>query len=106
MKEELSKIEVGCVDQLKQLKDEQDVLEGRIKAMDEMKASVAESVYLRVRSDYVAKRDALEAQAKPLRAETREQYAKLAALMESLEAELERITLDGQEIELRHQLGE
>ena len=49
MKEELSKIEVGCVDQLKQLKDEQDVLEGRIKAMDEMKASVAESVYLRVR---------------------------------------------------------
>ena len=106
MKEELSKIEVGCVDQLKQLKDEQDVLEGRIKAMDDMKSSVAEAVYLRVRSDYVAKRDALDAQAKPLRAETREQYAKLAALMESLEAELERITLDGQEVELRHQLGE
>ena len=106
MKEELSKIEVGCVDQLKQLKDEQDVLEGRIKAMDDMKSSVAEAVYLRVRSDYVAKRDALEAQAKPLRADTREQYAKLSALMEAVVAELERITLDGQEVELRHQLGE
>jgi hypothetical protein len=106
VKEELSKIEVGCVDQLKQLKDEQDVLEGRIKAMDDMKSSVAEAVYLRVRSDYAAKRDALETQAKPLREQTREQYAKLAKLSESLEAELERITLDGQEVELRHQLGE
>ncbi len=106
MKDELNAIELACVDQLKTLKDEKDVLEGRIKAMDDMKSSVAEAVYLRVRSDYAAKRDTLEAQSAPLREKAREQYAKLLGISRKLEAEQETIKLDRQEIELRHQLGE
>lgn len=106
MKQELSSIELACTDALKTLKDETEVLEGRIKAMDDMKSSVAETVYLRVRTDYVAKRDQLEAQARPLRQEAREQYAKLLAALSELEAAEETVKLDKQEVELRHQLGE
>ena len=106
MKQELSSIELACTDALKTLKDETEVLEGRIKAMDDMKSSVAETVYLRVRTDYVAKRDQLEAQARPLRQEAREQYAKLLAALAELEAADETVKLDKQEVELRHQLGE
>jgi hypothetical protein len=106
MKDELNAIELACVDQLKTLKDDKDVLEGRIKAMDDMKSSVAEAVYLRVRSDYAAKRDALEAQSAPLREKARDQYAKLLGISRKLEAEQETIKLDKEEIELRHKLGE
>jgi hypothetical protein len=106
VKDELNAIELACVDQLKTLKDEKDVLDGRIKAMDDMKSSVAEAVYLRVRSDYAAKRDALEAQSQPLREKAREQYAKLLGISRKLEAEQETIKLDREEIELRHKLGE
>jgi hypothetical protein len=106
VQEQLAKIETVCADALKALKDEQDVLEGRIKAMDDMKGNVAEAVYLRVRSDYVAKRDALEADARPQRDKARAEYAKLQAVLSELEAANEAITLDRQELELRHQLGE
>ncbi len=106
MKEELEKIELACVDQLKALKDEQDVLGGRMQAMDDMKASVAEAVYLRVRADYKAKHDGLESQAIPLRAKVREQYAKLSDLLGDVGRQQEAVKLDRQEIELRHQLGE
>ncbi len=59
MNEQLSAIDTSCTEALKTLKDEQDVLDGRVKAMDEKKGSVAESVYKRVRGDYIARREEL-----------------------------------------------
>jgi hypothetical protein len=106
VQEQLSQIDTACVDALKALKDEQDVLDGRVKAMDEMKGNVAEAVYLRVRSDYVAKRDALEAEARPQRDKARGEYTRLQAILSELETATEAINLDRQELELRHQLGE
>jgi hypothetical protein len=106
MQDPFSAIDAGCIDALTRLKDEQDVLDQRIKAMDEMKASVAEAVYLRVRSDYVARRNALEEQARPLRDSARGEYAKLAVILAELESAHEAIEFDRQEIELRHKLGE
>jgi hypothetical protein len=106
MNEQLSAIDTSCTEALKTLKDEQDVLDGRVKAMDEKKGSVAESVYKRVRGDYVARREELEKQARPLRQTAREQYAKLVALLAELESAAETVKLDRQEIELRHELGE
>ena len=82
------------------------MLDGRVKAMDEKKGSVAESVYKRVRGDYIARREELEKQAKPLRQTAREQYAKLVALLAELESAAETVKLDRQEIELRHELGD
>lgn len=106
MHDQLSAIDATCIEALTRLRQEQDVLDQRVKAMDEMKASVAEAVYLRVRADYVAKRNALEEQARPLRETARAEYAKLAAVLAELESAHESIQLDRQEIELRHRLGE
>jgi len=106
MNEQLSAIDTSCTEALKTLKDEQDVLDGRVKAMDDKKGSVAESVYKRVRGDYVARREELEKQARPLRQTAREQYAKLVSLLAELESAAETVKLDRQEIELRHELGE
>ena len=106
MQDELDRIETSSIDALKKLKDEQDVLEGRIASMDELKGNVAEAVYIRVRADYASRLDALRAEAQPLKVEARTQYASLKALIDKLESAHEAITLDRQEVELRHKLGE
>ncbi len=106
MQEQLSQIDLSISDALKEIKDEQVVLDGRVKAMDDMKGNVAEQVYLRVRSDYMARRDTLEAKARPLREQAREHYARLGQILATLEADHEAIRLDREEINLRHQLGE
>lgn len=106
MADDIAQIDASCIDSLKQLKDEQDVLDQRIQAMDDMKSSVAEAVYLRVRADYAAKRNGLEEQSRPLRDKARVEYARLMQILDELEAAHETVKLDQQEIELRHTLGE
>ncbi|HVF35693.1 MAG TPA: hypothetical protein VND91_10265, partial [Candidatus Saccharimonadia bacterium] len=86
MQEELARIDVAPADALKALKDEQDVLEGRIKTMEEKKADFAEAVYTRVKGDYSARLDALRAQARPLKEQARGQYAQLKSILTTLEA--------------------
>lgn len=103
---ELSQIDVSPLDALMTLKAELDTLEARLQAMDERRASVAEQVYLRVRSDYESRRATLEQQAAPLKAAAREQFAKLFALLSRSEADHEAARLDREEIEFRHSLGE
>lgn len=106
MQEQLAKIDVAPADALKALKDEQDVLEGRIRTMEEKRADVADAVYHRVRADYSARLDALRAQAHPLKEQASAQYRELRAILATLEAAHEAVKLDRQEIELRHTLGE
>lgn len=104
--EELGGIDVKPVDALKELKRERDVLDERLKQMESLKGEVAEAVYLRVRADYETRTKSLEQQAAPLRVEAREQYTALTRLLERFNADHEAVTLDRQEIELRHKLGE
>lgn len=106
MQDELNRIETAPIDALKTLKDEEDVLEGRIASMDGLKGDVAEAVYARVRADYAARLDALRAEAQPLKQQARTQYALLRALLARLDAEAESMKLDREEVELRHKLGE
>jgi hypothetical protein len=103
---ELGAIDVAPVDALKELKRERDVLDERLKQMDAIKSEVAEPVYIRVRADYETRCRSLEQQADPLRGKAREQYANLTRLLERFKADHEAVTLDRQEIELRHKLGE
>lgn len=104
--EELGAIDVKPVDALKELKRERDVLDERLKQMESLKGEVAEAVYLRVRADYETRTKSLEEQAAPLRVAAREQYTALTRLLERFNADHEAVTLDRQEIELRHKLGE
>jgi hypothetical protein len=103
---ELNHIDVSALDALMQLKAELETLEVRLQAMDERRSTVAEQVYLRVRSDYETQRKALEQQAAPLKASAREQYARLYALLSRSEADHEAARLDREEIDFRHSLGE
>jgi len=106
VQEELSGIDTSPIEALKTLKDEHDVLDGRIKAMEEIKESVAAAVYVRVHADYATRLEALQAQSRPLKEQAREQYANLKRIVAKLEADHEAVKLDKQEVELRHQLGE
>lgn len=106
MQEELSGIDTSSIEALKALKDEHDVLDGRIKAMEEIKDSVAAAVYVRVHADYATRLEALQSQSRPLKEQAREQYANLKRIVARLEADTEAVKLDKQEVELRHQLGE
>jgi hypothetical protein len=104
--EALGAIDLSAIDSLKTLKQEQDQLSERLQAMDELKASVATAVYLRVRGDYQQRLSALEDQASPLKQAARDQYARLRGLLDRFEADHEAVKLDQQELELRNKLGE
>ncbi len=104
--EALGAIDLSAIDSLKTLKLEQDQLSERLAAMDELKASVATAVYLRVRGDYEQRVQGLEQQASPLKQAARDQYARLRGLLDRFEADHEAVKLDQQELELRNKLGE
>lgn len=102
----LEAIDVTAVDALKKLKAEQDVLAERLAQLEGRRSGVAEPVYLRVRGDYETRSSELEQQSTPLRQAARTQFSLLASLLDRYTGDHEAITLDRQEIELRHQLGE
>ena len=102
----LNAIDLSAIESLKKLKLEQDVLDERLKAMEDLKAQVANAVYLRVREDYQKRQQSLDEQSRPLKQAARDQYARLRTLLERFEADHEAVKLDQQELELRHKLGE
>jgi hypothetical protein len=106
MHDQLEQIDLGPLDELMTIKAELDTLDTRLDAMEERKANVAEAVYLRVRSDYESRRQALEQQAAPLKSAAREQYARLFTMLSRSEADHQAIQLDREEVEFRHSLGE
>lgn len=102
----LEAIDVSAVESLKTLKSEQDVLTERLQQLEEKRSAVAETVYLRVRGDYETRNREIEQKAAPLKQEARVQFLALSSLLDRYTADHEAITLDRQEIDLRHQLGE
>lgn len=102
----LEAIDVSAVDALKTLKAEQDILVERLQQLEEKRSAVAEPVYLRVRGDYEARNRELEQKAAPLKQQARIQFQELSTLLDRYAGDHEALTLDRQEIELRHQLGE
>jgi FHA domain-containing protein len=102
----LDAIDLSAIESLKKLKLEQDVLDERLKAMEDLKGEVANAVYLRVREDYQKRQNSLDEQSRPLKQAARDQYARLRTLLARFEADHEAVKLDQQELELRHKLGE
>lgn len=102
----LEAIDVSAVDALKTLKAEQDILAERLQQLEDKRSAVAEPVYLRVRGDYETRNRELDQKAAPLKQQARIQFQELSTLLDRYAGDHEAITLDRQEIELRHQLGE
>jgi len=102
----LGQIDTRSLEDLRSIKREQEVLEERLSAMEKKKAEVADQVYLRVRSDYESRREALEASARPLKDQVRAQYASLRSLLDRSRAQVAESELNRQELEFRYSLGE
>lgn len=102
----LEAIDVSAVDALKTVKAEQDILAERLQQLEEKRSAVAEPVYLRVRGDYETRNRELEQKAAPLKQQARVQFQELSTLLDRYAGDHEAVTLDRQEIDLRHQLGE
>ncbi|MGE5235542.1 MAG: hypothetical protein ACM3O7_04225, partial [Acidobacteriota bacterium] len=67
MLEELQHIDTSAIDELKAIKQEQEVLQQRLAKMDDKKGAVSQAVYDRVKSDYQTRHRKLEERARPLK---------------------------------------
>lgn len=102
----LDDADLGVVDALRALKQDVDLLRGRLTALQGMQGNLSDAVYRRVHDDYAQRLKELEARSAPLRAQARLAYAGLRDRLAAIQTAHASIQLDRQEIELRHQLGE
>lgn len=106
MLEELQKIDVTAIEELMEIKREREVISTRLARMQQEQANVSEVVVRRVRRDYESRLSGLDRKAAPLKERARQEYAKLKALLDRLEAQHQSARLDREEVEFRNRLGE
>jgi len=106
MREELGQIDLSPIADLVRIKGEEQILADRLGKMDGQKAKVSGVVYQRVRRDYETRRAALEAESRPLKERARREYAKLQVLRGRAEKAVEEASLQKEELDFRHELGE
>ncbi len=106
MLEELDGIDVSAIEELEDIKKEQESLQQRLEKMEGQESSVSPKVFERVREDYKARHKKLEEKARPLKQRAQAAYAVLRGLIDRMVADLRSATLDTEELQLRHELGE
>ncbi len=104
--DELRQIDTTAIEQLCEIKREQEVLQHRLAMMEEKHEMVSEAVYERVRNDYQSRHREFEDKARPLKTQARQEYATLHTLRKQIKSTLEAVHLDKEELEFRHELGE
>jgi FHA domain len=106
MLEELKGIDIAAVGELRRLKDEGDVLRGRLTAMEAKRGSVSDEVFSRVSDDYQGRLADLDERARPLKEAAQRELAKLRDLLARLDGQARGATLAREELEFRRSLGE
>jgi len=106
MLQKLKSIDVAAVKRLIKLRKEQECLQGFINKACDLKSSIDEEIFERVVDDYRERASTLEAEAQPLKAEAREQYARLRDLLEEINAGLQEASAVKDEMEFRQRIGE
>ena len=106
MLETLLHIDTAPAKKLAKMRQEQDVLRGFVQRVKEEKDKVSAIAFQRVLDDYESRYAVLEKQAEPLRDEARREYQKLRSVYEQFRSGFDRATVDKQELELRHVVGE
>ncbi|PIE02418.1 MAG: hypothetical protein CSA81_07065 [Acidobacteria bacterium] len=99
-------LDYSAIETLKELKEEKEVILGRIEKMEEKKDSVSSQVYKNVSADYHRRLGSIEQKAEPLKNEVRSEYVKLKTKKAVYQDELKKIELEKEELVFRHQLGE
>jgi hypothetical protein len=106
MLQRLKSIDVSAVKRLVKLRKEQECLQGYIDKAVDLKSSIEEEIFERVVDDYRERASTLAAEAQPLKAEAREQYAQLRDLLEEINSGLQEARAVKDEMEFRHRIGE
>ena len=106
MSEKLRAIDTSAIEKLAKIKEEQDRLISYQRKADEIKDTVDDTIYRRVRADYASRTSAFEQEAKPLKDEARKEYEKLCAIYDQLNQALDKALGVKQELEFRHAVEE
>ncbi|MEO7794613.1 MAG: FHA domain-containing protein [Thermoanaerobaculia bacterium] len=106
MIEEPPQVDDSVLASLTEMRSERDALRQRLTRMQEAASEVSEQVLARVRSDYEARIAALDEKAAPLKQAARAEHGRLTPMLDKAREACEVLRLDGEEIELRHKLGE
>ncbi|MCC7043094.1 MAG: FHA domain-containing protein [Acidobacteria bacterium] len=104
--DELRAIDTSVLDQLLEMRQEEVRIEEYRQRADTMKEAVDPLVWQRVVTDYKSRLAALEAQARPLKAQARKEYAKLRVLLDRITAEQKAAQVSKAELDFRHAVGE
>lgn len=103
---DLNSIDLSAVDELARIKGEYDQVGARLKSMAERRDKVSAEVYQRVHDDYRKRLDELAQQSAPLKQRAGEVYRSLRNELAALEQSFSAASLDREEIDFRHALGE
>ncbi len=104
--EELSGIDTSTIEELRRIKDEQAVIGERLEKMVARRADTTPAVYERVERDYRTRHRTLEDRAKPLKDAARREFGKLETVAGRIQAALEVVKLDKEELDFRNSIGE
>ena len=106
LSERLRDVDTSVLERLAGIRQEESRLEAFRTRAGDMKGQVSEEVYRRVVEDYATRAATLEQQLAPLRAEARASYRKLHVLIADVTRIGARATLEKEELEFRHAVGE
>ena len=98
--------ETEILDQLVELRKKQTALEQYRERAEGLKKDVRGIVYQRVLDEYAARSRDLDTQASPLRIEARTEYEKLQAAYREVQEAQERASIEQEELQFRHKVGE
>lgn len=106
MLEKLNEIDISAVKKLVKIKKEQDQLRAYLTKAESLKGKANDVVYAKVMEDYRSRHETLERTAVPLKVEAHQEYQKLSNVLFELKEAFEGASLDKEELELRHAIGE
>ncbi len=106
MAQTVQEIDISTLERLTELQQDRVVLVDRIGQLNTEKENVSTVVYGRVLTDYEHRLQAIDDEAMPLRQQAAEPYGLLMHGVRKLEADLDELRLELEELELRHRIGE
>ncbi len=106
MKDDMPNVDVSGIETLKTLKQDLDTARERLQKLEDMREKVSEAVFAKVQKEYSDKLEALQQEAEPIKVKVRSQYEVLRNILTELQSDLDSISMEKEELELRNTLGE
>ncbi len=106
VREQLLKIDTATLERMLEIRSEQSRIEAYRKRAEENRSKVEKTVWRRVMDDYARRHAALEQKIVPLKAQVRDEFQKVRALLDRVTKANEEARLAKQELEFRHEVGE